>query len=65
VRFESALYDADFVQKGKLDFIWWFVWKFSVLRRFVTSRCDECGKRMWFTSEPCCSDKCYDTWIPF
>lgn len=62
-----ALYDADFVQEGKLH---WFqsVWGNLKSRKamFTTRQCEVCGKRMWFTwSSPCCSENCRDQWIPF
>jgi hypothetical protein len=63
----SALYyDADFVQIGKLQWLFevrdFFRGKYSL----VTRRCDVCRKRMWWTRhDPCCSDECFDKWIPF
>jgi len=62
----AALYDADFIQKGKLD--WVHRLRFIVADNvaLVHRRCDVCGKRIWFTRwSPCCSEDCYDKYIPF
>lgn len=61
----ADLYDADFVQCG-------YFWRLQVgwawlkaLPSGLARRCDVCGKRMWFTKEPCCSEQCFSEWIPF
>lgn len=63
-RCNAYLYDSWFVHGG------WIEPLFAAgrrLRRFVVGkRCSECGKRMpRGTKDYCCSEKCYETWIPF
>ena len=62
-----ALYDADFVQEGKLAWLQQFWWRLRHgICLFTTRHCAVCNKRMWFTwSSPCCSEKCNDEYIPF
>jgi hypothetical protein len=62
----SALYDADFIQIGRLAWMQRVGGRLKQLRGFVNRKCEVCGKRYWFTGRnPCCSEKCYDEWIPF
>lgn len=62
----AALYDADFVQIGRLEWVYRVRDFFRGKYAFITRRCDVCRKRMWFTRHnPCCSEKCYDQWLPF
>lgn len=62
----AALYDCEFIQVGKLDWVHSVRRLFAGIRCFVSRRCDVCGRKYWFTrSGPCCSQKCYDQWIPF
>lgn len=62
-------YDSDFVEAGSLHglvgFWRWLRSRPRVIRRRIQHRCDVCRKRMWLSSEHCCSDKCYSQWIPF
>jgi hypothetical protein len=63
----SALYDADFVQIGRLN---WVYRVRDALRgiymSLATHHCEVCHRRIWFTRHsPCCSDKCYSQWVPF
>ena len=58
-------YEADFIQSGYLwrfQETWWWL---KALPARVTRRCDVCGRRMWFTDDPCCSEQCFREWIPF
>jgi hypothetical protein len=62
----SALYDADFIQIGKLGWMSRVRDLFKGIYCFTNRHCEVCGKRMWFTRHsPCCSDECYSQWIPF
>jgi hypothetical protein len=59
------LYESDFVQYGSLEWIfapWWW-WRRS--KAFVRHSCGECGKPIWFSDEPCCSEECAEKWVPF
>lgn len=62
-----ALYDVDFIQKGKLRWLqslWWNLKRFSKV--FSTRHCEVCGKRLRFAFRaPCCSEKCLKEWLPF
>lgn len=62
----AALYDADFIQIGRLD------WMRSIRRYlggvwlFCNRRCPVCNKGMRFTWHgPCCSEKCAEDYLPF
>ena len=62
----AALYDADFIQVGRMDWVHKVRGKLSQIRAFVNRKCNVCGKRYWFTAnEPCCSEECYEDYIPF
>ena len=55
----------DFAQRG---YLWWVReswWWLKALPARVTRRCDVCGRRMWFTDDPCCSEQCFSEWVPF
>lgn len=60
----SALYGGDFIEAGWLDPL--ISAYYRLKRRLEIKHCDVCGKRMpWRRTVPCCSDKCFDQWIPF
>jgi hypothetical protein len=66
----ASLYDADFIQVGKLDWIHSIRGRIRVVLAFVTRRCDVCNKRLWFNRSSewgpyCCCKECYESWIPF
>jgi hypothetical protein len=62
----AALYDADFVQIGKLQWVRDVRSFLHGAYKFTNRHCDVCRRRIWFTrNAPCCSRKCYDQWIPF
>jgi len=66
VRCGAALYDADFIQIGRLN--WLIVLRYFIIGLWsdVMRRCEVCGKRVWFTRHsPCCSEKCFSKWYPF
>jgi hypothetical protein len=60
----AALYDADFIQIAKLDWLirlWWWLRKLRIIKP-----CAVCGKRIWFAgTKACCSEKCWNDWLPF
>lgn len=59
----GALY-YDFIDEGRLEPVLSF-WR-RLKAELRIKRCHECGKRMpWRSKEYCCSDRCYDTWVPF
>lgn len=62
-----ALYDADFRQIGKLNWIYRVRDFLRGVYVFSNRHCEVCGKRLGFTRRGphCCSEKCYDQWIPF
>lgn len=68
-RCNEDLYNGDFIQSGfyytKLLPFWH---RFKYL--FVSQKCDVCGKKLSFKRkynphENCCSDECFDKWLPF
>lgn len=61
----AALYDADFIQIGKLDWMRRMRGSLNGLRYLMSRRCEVCGKRMKFSRDYTCSPKCADEWIPF
>lgn len=63
-----GIYDYEFYQlpcflvRPFKQAAWWF----SQNKFWITHKCNaECGKRMFFSGDNCCSQKCYDNWIPF
>ena len=66
VRCGAALYDADFIQIGHLD--WLVRLRSSIVEglSYLNRKCAVCGKRMWFKGQSsCCSEKCESEWYPF
>jgi len=63
----AYLYDTDFVLEGWITPLIRLRDRIIGLCRQFTRRCDVCGRRMWFTRlhDACCSEACYDKWIPF
>jgi predicted nucleic-acid-binding Zn-ribbon protein len=62
----AQVYDGDYIQIGKMDWMFKVRDLFKGTYRFVNRRCDVCGKRMLFTyKQNVCSDSCFDKWIPF
>jgi hypothetical protein len=60
----AQLYDADFVQIAKLQRLM-TVWEWVKGVRFYR-QCAVCKKRIWFAGlKACCSQKCWDEWLPF
>ena len=49
----SVWYKVDLFSRVSL---WWWL---------TTHPCETCGKRMWFSRDHCCGEKCYVGWIPF
>lgn len=41
------------------------LWLWRRGKRWRKHECDHCKAVMFFTEEYCCSDKCYDEWVPF
>lgn len=65
-RCEAALYDGDFVQIGRLAWIYRVRDALRAACYFVMRHCAVCRRRMWFKSDgQCCSQKCEDQWYPF
>lgn len=66
-RCEAGIYDADYIQIGKLDPVfvaWWAVRKF--VQKFTGKKCEVCHRRYWVGyDEWVCSDKCFTDWLPF
>jgi len=62
----AALYESEFIQIGKLSWIWSAYRAIREAWGRLNRRCDVCRKRMWLAGRAnCCSQKCYDEWIPF
>lgn len=67
----AGLYDADFVQFGRLDFVFRAYYRaLRFVRRFTGRRCDVCDRWYWplrqgFPDEWTCSRECADEWLPF
>jgi hypothetical protein len=66
-RCETHLYDAEFIQIGKLDlFFRAYWWVRRCLRSLAPRRCDVCGKKFMrgYTTYTC-SEACFNDWLPF
>lgn len=61
----APLYDSDFVQIGKLDWIKRVNGWIKGISYLICRRCEVCGKRMRFSRDYTCSPKCNDEWFPF
>jgi hypothetical protein len=61
----AELYYSDFVQVGYLNPFQRALDRIRALPGRVSRPCDTCRKRMWFTRDACCSEKCYSEWVPF
>ena len=63
----TDLYDGDFVQIGRLDFVFRAYWRVRrVAWKFTGRRCAVCSKRFWRRGDDwTCSDKCFSDWLPF
>lgn len=65
-RCQSAIYDVDFVQIGRLDFVFRAYWRTrKFVQKFTGKRCAVCNKRFWRGDDWTCSDKCFSDWLPF
>jgi hypothetical protein len=62
-RCRSFIYDPDFLPPGR--------WLREVLdgarrlRRKCLHRCEVCRCRIWFSEWQCCSEQCFEQWLPF
>lgn len=69
VRCGAGLYEYEFLQepcwilKPLADLKWWL----SVNKWKILHKCqgEDCLHWLAFTDKNCCSEKCYETWIPF
>lgn len=46
----------------------WLEWRIITPFRFwVSHKCEgaDCDRRIWFSSERCCSEACDELWMPF
>ena len=61
------LYDYPFIQpEGAWLYPWYrLCWWLRCNRDLFWHRCDVCKKPMVFTKKDCCSDECYEQWLPF
>ena len=63
------IYHWDFVQtEGAWLYPYYAVkWWFQTHRRWLGHKCeaDQCCTYLFFTDDSCCSDECYQNWIPF
>ena len=62
----AALYDADFIQVGRMDWVHRVRGFLLHLIPHLYRRCEVCDKRFWSGRHgPCCSKECADEWLPF
>jgi hypothetical protein len=62
----AASYDPDYVQVGKMDWIYRLHDRICTYPNVVSRRCEVCGKLIWFpVGKRCCSQACWDKWLPF
>jgi hypothetical protein len=62
----ATLYDPDYVQIGKMDWVSRLWAKICAVPHVVSKRCEVCGKLIWFPGgKSFCSQACWDKWIPF
>lgn len=63
VRCHSFIYDPDFIPPRR-----WFtnaVDQARVVGRKCLHRCEVCRRYIWFSEEQCCSENCFEQWLPF
>jgi hypothetical protein len=66
LRCGAALYDADFIQIGRMDWLVRLRYFIGDVFACINRKCSVCGKRMWFKGDSsCCSEKCESEWYPF
>jgi hypothetical protein len=58
---------CDYIQIGKLEWVKSCYWNCVGLLTRLSGHCDVCNKRYWWFNRyyNCCSEKCYDKWLPF
>jgi hypothetical protein len=61
----AAIYDYGFFQYGRLDWIKVPYLLATGWKHWFSHRCSECGNRMFFSWDDCCSEACWQVWIPF
>ena len=61
------LYNYGFVDQNMAWLAPWYnlVWRLRCNRDWVCHRCAVCKETVFFTKNECCSEECYDNWIPF
>ena len=61
------LYNWEFVDRDMALLSPWynFIWWLRGNRDWFYHRCAVCKEPMFFTKNECCSEECYDDWIPF
>jgi hypothetical protein len=66
-RCSTDIYHWDFIDQSRAWLGWWYfsTWWLRCNRRRFVHKCAVCGRWMFFTSRECCSDECYDNWLPF
>jgi len=69
VRCGSDIYDYTFVQREGAWLAPWYslTWFLYSRRRWFFHKCENenCFHHLVFTDACCCSDKCYEEWVPF
>jgi hypothetical protein len=67
IRCNTWLYDWGFVHREMAWLNPWynFIWRLRCNRDWFFHRCAVCKKPMVFTKKECCSEECYDQWLPF
>ena len=70
-RCQEGLYEGDFIQYGKLDWVFrlydrWLYWRRRIALKLGRAKCDQCGKKYWRGHDDrFCSEECFDDFIPF
>jgi len=66
-RCDHGIYDAEYVQYGKLEplfRLYW--WARGVIRKLGPKKCQQCGKKYRHGyDEYLCSEECHENWLPF
>jgi hypothetical protein len=63
----TDIYHWNFIDQNRAWLNPWYTlcWWLRCNRDWFYHKCDVCKKPMAFTKKECCSEECYDLWVPF
>lgn len=62
-----ANYDPDYIDFGKLEWLFRLRWHARrLLRKLQRRKCQHCGRKFWIGYDnELCSEECHEDWLPF